>query len=83
MHSNAKTHEFFESFLCNSDLDWVPPEITGDLTDAPILGIYEYDPELNSGDGEYYLVERWAFMDYQVKSVLEELLENGRIIFIS
>lgn len=29
------------------------------------------------------IVERWAFMDYQVRSVLEDLRDKGEAVFIS
>jgi len=60
--------------LANSEFDWVNPSETGDLTDAPMLGIREEDGSV---------IKRWAFMDYQVRCVMEDLLDKGECIFVS
>jgi len=73
-HSNQVMYDQFEELVCNSDLSFVDPADTGDLTSAPMLGIYDENDDV---------VKRWAFMDYQVRSVLEDLADNGRVIFIS
>ena len=65
--SDQTMRDFFEILICSSELQWIAPEETGDLTAAPMLGIR---------DGET-VVERWAFMDYQVRSVLQDLRDNG------
>ena len=83
IHSDRAMFDFFEKLICNSELEWIPERATGDLTNAPMLGIYEYDPELNSGDGEHFLSEHWAFMSYEVVSVLEILRDNGKAVFVS
>lgn len=86
-----------ESLVCNSELQWVNPADTGDLTDAPTLGIlgeeflYSGEGELpypcvfvgSSEKGKYFcrITHRWAYMDYQIKSPLEDLRENHEIIF--
>ena len=47
--------EILEQMLANSELDWVSPIDTGDLTDAPMLGIRD-----EYGD----LIERWGYPHY-------------------
>lgn len=74
--SDLAMHDFFEKFIGNSEFDWVNPADTGDLTDAPMLGTFK---EVNE---ERQVVERWAFMDYQVMSVLEALRDSGQAVFI-
>ena len=70
---NAES-DALESLLGNSPLEWISPEETGDLTSAPMLG-------LRNDEGE--VTARWAFMDYQVRSFLTDLVEDGRAIFVS
>lgn len=65
--------DVFEKLISNSELDWIRPEECGDLTDAPILGIRDRDDET--------VVERWGYMDYQVKSPLNDLLNRGKARF--
>ncbi len=48
--------ELFEELLANSNLEWIDPAETGDLTSAPMVG-------LRDGDGK--VSARWAFMNYQ------------------
>ena len=66
--------EVMEPIICNSELQWIDPADTGDLTDAPMLGIC---------DEEENILERWAFMDYQVRSFLDDLADHGKATFIS
>jgi hypothetical protein len=66
--------DFLEPLICNSELEWIDPADTGDLTDAPMLGIC---------DEEENILERWAFMDYQVRSFLDDLADHGKATFIS
>ena len=72
IHQDRTMCDFFDHLICNSELDWVRPEWTGDLTDAPMLGICEWwdceEPEV---------IERWAWMDYAVRSLLAELRDKG------
>jgi hypothetical protein len=63
-----------ESLLCNSDLEWIDPSETGDLTDAPILGIR---------DENGAVLARWGYMDYQVRSFLDDLIQDGKAVFVS
>jgi hypothetical protein len=79
---DPKTKEFdsraeadaLESLLANSNLGWVAPEEIGALTSAPILGI-------RNDVGEP--LAAWGFMDYQVRSFLSDLVDNGKAVFIS
>lgn len=43
--------EFMEGLICNSELDWINPADTGDLTDAPMLGILGAEFSESSRDG--------------------------------
>ncbi len=38
-YSDKAMYEAFEQMICNSELSWIDPSDSGDLTDAPILGI--------------------------------------------
>jgi len=71
-HSEAFLHDLLESLVCNSELEWIDPSVTGDLTAAPILAIL---------DEAGQILHRWGFMDYQVRSVLQDLAERGRAEF--
>ena len=66
--------EVMEPIICNSELEWIEPWETGDLTDAPMLGVC---------DEEETILERWAFMNYQVRSFLDDLADHGKATFIS
>lgn len=85
-----------ESLIANSDLDWIRPEEIGALTDAPILGIrrgyMEIDSPENSDNLEapnrsteeaHQVIAAWGYMDYQVRSFLDDLVETGKAVFIS
>jgi hypothetical protein len=72
--SRASEFEVMEHALCNSELDWVSAEEIGALTDAPILGLRDEQGEVTAA---------WAFMDYQVRSFLQDLLTDGEAVFIS
>lgn len=69
--------EFLEPLVCNSELNWIDSTMTGDLTDAPMLGIFDHENQ-----DEQIVVDRWAFMDYMTKSVQRELLNHGQVTFI-
>ena len=83
--------EFFEKLIGNSELEWVRPEECGDLTEAPMLGIYGPETTTTGGrhagnwpaqDGvvraHYHpVMQRWAWMDYQVRSLLSVLRDTG------
>lgn len=72
--SDATMIDQLGDLLANSEYDWVDPSETGDLTSAPMLGIREEDGSV---------IKRWAFMDYQVRCVLEDLVDKGECIFVS
>ena len=82
IHSDRAMFDFFEKLICNSDLEWIPEGTTGDLTNAPMLGIYN---EITNHKEKNVLsiIERWVYMDYQVVSVLETLRNNGKVVFVS
>ena len=90
--------EALEHLLANSDLCWIDPSICGDLTGAPILAVLDY-PEQSyealpgSGrvgcgfwDGKhwsYRVAQRWGWMSYAVKDLLEELKERGEAVLLA
>lgn len=91
--SDAPMYDFFEHLTCNSELEWIDPSLTGDLTSAPMLGIFGEErvftkedatiPHRVTGPDMIQEVEaRWAFMDYAVRSVLEELRDKGQCVFV-
>ncbi len=77
LHSDAAMFDAFERTLCNGDLCWIRPEECGDLTDGPILGIYADDSTLT----QPIVAERWGFMDYAVRSPLQDLRDTGAAVF--
>lgn len=94
-----KEAEYLGDYLANCELQWIDPADTGDLTDAPMLGILGGDEEfarVKSGphgavewgrdkDGAYYapILERWAYMSYAVRSFLEDLRDDGEAVFVN
>lgn len=56
----------------NTALDFIDPSETGDLTDAPMIGVRGEDYET--------VLARWAFMDYQITDPVEELASAGEIV---
>lgn len=74
LQSDNALLNWLEPLVCNSELYWILPEETGDLTDAPMLG---------HRDEQGVPLERWAFMDYQVRSVLQDLRDKGEVVFTS
>lgn len=98
--TDGQMHDVFESMIANSELCWINPADTGDLTDAPMLGILgeegtkdhtvfleNYGLVETGRDGHWMMarpiLKRWAFMDYQVRSPLDDLLDKGEAVFIS
>ena len=69
--SDKVMHDFFDSRLA---LDWIDPVETGDLTSAPMVGT-------RGDDGN--VAERWAFMDYCLRSPLADLRDTGKCVFVS
>lgn len=66
--------QFFESYLTNG-YSLVPEQHKG-LTEAPMISDGFIDEETDM-DG----VRVWAFMDYMVIDIKDELLEKGKVIF--
>jgi len=66
--------QFFESNLTNG-YHLVPDEHKG-LTEAPMISDEFIDEETDMTN-----VNVWAFMDYMVVDIKEELLTNGKVIF--
>jgi len=96
--SDSFMHDWFEGFIGNSEYDWAQPEHCGALTSAPMLAIYGEDTQVPEGvdtsmialtghwEGiDWYtpVLKCWAFMDYQVISVQEQLLQHGYAVFMS
>lgn len=92
--NDSSLDDALEHLIGNSELEWINPADTGDLTDAPMLGILgEPQPSKigphgstlagcwgNPLEAHYYPIQkRWAYMSYEVKDPLEELKEKGRI----
>jgi hypothetical protein len=91
--------EYLSDYLANCELQWIDPSDTGDLTDAPMLGILACEDEAarentgpygavyTGGDekGQIYtpILERWAYMSYQVRSFLEDLRDTGEAVFVN
>lgn len=71
--TSAMEYDVLDSMLCNSMLTWVDPAETGDLTSAPMLG-------LRNEKGE--VMARWAFMDYQIRSFVDDLIDKGKAVFV-
>lgn len=94
--SDRAMQEFLEPLVCNSELNWVLPEWTGDLTDAPMLGILGQLTTTpggmfagcwpdNAGKTQAWhhpVLERWLFADYMLRSPLEDLRDKGEVEFI-
>jgi hypothetical protein len=66
-------YEIFEWLTCNSEYEFVQADETGDLTAAPLLGIR---------DEQGNIVQRWGFMDYQLRGPQDDLAEAGRCRFV-
>lgn len=67
-------YDALEHLIANSELSWIQPEEIGALTSAPILGFR---------DGKDNVTNAWAFMDYQVRSFVQDLIDKGRAVFVS
>lgn len=66
--------QFFESYLTNG-YSLVPEQHKG-LTEAPMISDEFIDEETDMEGANV-----WAFMDYMIVDVRDELLENGKVIF--
>jgi hypothetical protein len=90
-------YDVLEWIVTNDEFQFISPYYTGDMTDAPMLGLLgeqEEAPEgelLGSGlvddgrcDGKNFvrpIIYRWAYMNYAVGSPQEDLLEKGKCIW--
>lgn len=95
--------EVFEPLIANSEWQWVDPATTGDLTSAPMLGVWgpevpvtaeQTDPgggyvlatsDRTSGEVKltgHKIIERYAFMDYALRSPVSDLAEKGEVTFV-
>ena len=74
--ADKRLWEAFERLIANSELEWIDPVDSGDLTDAPILGIV-IDRRLTGTR----IAERWGYLDYMLKSPLMDLRDTGRAVF--
>jgi len=88
-----------DGLTSNSELQWIHPVNTGDLTDAPMLGVLGLEtykdnlPPERYGEievgrdkgGAYYqpILERWAYMSYAIRSFIDVLIEEGKVTFVS
>ena len=98
--SDRTMHDVLECLIANTELTWISPNDTGDLTDAPMLGILgeegikQYTVFLENygfvetGTDRFWtmvqpILKRWAFMDYQLRSPLEDLADKGEAVFVS
>lgn len=100
IHADSTMIAFLESLVCNSELSWIQPHETGDLTDAPMLGILgeeglrdhtvflpNHGLRDSGHDGHNALaqpiLERWAFMSYAVRSLLQDLRDKGEAVLVN
>lgn len=81
--SDADMYDVFEPLIANSDLEWIDPSETGDMTDAPMLGIRCDDPDMPEGFDTIRVLERWAYMKYESRSPVQDLIERGQAVFVS
>lgn len=97
--SDRALHDLLEGLICNSELQWIDPSDTGDLTDCPILGILGQDCReadlpagrfvqvVCGGDKQGLWVQpvlaRWGWMRYAVQSLQRALLEEGKAVLVS
>lgn len=91
---NPDESELLEQLIANSELCWVDAVDTGDLTNAPLLGILGGEISEATGPhgavlvgadrhGEIYrpILERWGYANYQIRSFADDLLEHGKAVF--
>lgn len=85
-------YEMLEGLISNSDLNWIDPSDTGDMTDAPLLGIVGDDvrPQDREAHPPCYgwlqyapILERWGYPHYALRSFLQDLMEAGEATFIN
>ena len=92
IQTESALYDCLEPLTCNSELQWINPVDTGDLTSAPMLGILgEEIPFTKEAATIPHVVTcpnliqpilaRWAFMDYALRSPLEDLRDTGNAVF--
>lgn len=90
--------EVLDHMTSDSELQWISPVDTGDMTAAPILGVwgetvagknskepcYGYVPCGHWDEKDWFLpiLHRWAFMSYALRSFLDDLESDGRADFV-
>ena len=90
--------ECLEFLMSNSELQWLEAADTGDLTDAPLVGIcggddqsgYDcqgpYGAMMVGSDigGNIYvpILERWGYHYYQLRSFMDDLADDGFATFV-
>lgn len=77
-NSDGAMADAFDRLICNSEFRWISPEICGDMTDAPILGITgEPEPRDESRDGDGALLcGRWPDKAGMARIWVEPVLER-------
>lgn len=70
--STSDELEALDHLTSSSELEWINPVQTGDLTEAPLLGIFDADGNV---------VQRWGYEPYAVRSFLDDLLNTGEAKF--
>jgi hypothetical protein len=73
-HSDQFLNDVLDHLVSSSELSFVLPEETGDLTEAPMLGIRDEDDKV---------LERWGYMSYQVKSLVRQLALDGEVTLVA
>ena len=74
LSETALLGELLEDHVGNSDWDFINPEQIGALTSAPLLA---YGPQWDNHGNLTETGYVYAFMDYQVRSVLDDLNEGS------
>ena len=76
--SDDTLYDLLHYQICNG-WEWILPEDVGALTSAPLLS----DNAVRDENGKLLTLECvYAYMDYQVKSPVKELLDNGYVDFV-
>lgn len=64
--------DILQDIVEHSELSYIQPEECGDLTDAPMLGLRDKNGKPTAW---------WAYMDYQIWTITEELRDYGKVVF--
>jgi hypothetical protein len=94
--NDDQLHDFLESLITDDVFEWCDPAWAGALTSAPMLAFFGVVEEVPQGADTRFMniVGRWnnilwyapvkkcwAFMDYAVRSPLDDLLEDGYCVW--